>query len=73
MSSDLQLMQTYPSVPWAEPVKVTTSDVTRYCCRLCIAHHGLKAQDVASAGFQTAADCAEHIAREHPDAEAAAR
>jgi hypothetical protein len=67
VTTDLDLMLTYPSLPWGEPVKVSTPDVTRYCCRLCIARCGLKAQDVATAGFQTAADCAEHIAREHPD------
>lgn len=56
----------YPLIEWRKPIVVATADLSRYVCRICIANHGLKSEDVKNwPETRTAFD--EHLKQTHPD------
>jgi hypothetical protein len=63
--TDAELEQRAPWIAWREPIRVERTDgYFGYACRYCIAHHGLKADDIEALP-QTHEEVARHIREKH--------
>lgn len=51
----------WPAVPWRKPVPVKAPDGRRFCCRICVAQRGLKAEEILEVGFESEAEAQRHI------------
>lgn len=62
--TEAELEQTFPEIPWREPLPVTTPGASGLACRFCIALYGLKGSNVGRLP-QTAEEFAEHMEALH--------
>lgn len=77
MTTASQWRESFPEIPWDEPIEVTVvrsedNEMVRVlACRICIADVGLKAQDIlggeAMSVFEDPDDFIEHLAVAHGD------
>lgn len=40
------LASEWPHIPWREPLPVTVGEKHALLCRICVANHGFKAEDI---------------------------
>lgn len=67
MNDDEIVESLYPQIEWRQPITIARTDgVTRLCCRLCIAHGGMRATELEGVGFETRAEYDQHMATVHP-------
>lgn len=63
-----ELRASYPAIPWDQPVRVrVTGQPGVWCCRYCIALHGIKATEVFQKGWETREEALDHIEEIHHD------
>jgi hypothetical protein len=65
----LDLLKSFPSIPWREPLLVSRDDLPEtqhYTCRICMAQKGLRGQDVPRLP-KTPEEVVEHIHAAHPE------
>lgn len=64
--SEQQLRQLFPQVPWDSPIVLTgaSGQRTEYGCRICIAQHGLKEEEIDQHP-KNAPDFAVHLLNVH--------
>jgi hypothetical protein len=62
-----QLEERYAVVQWREPVAISGPGFDGWACRVCIANHGIKANELTTTpfAFEQRGDAVTHIAREH--------
>lgn len=66
---DDNLINTYPALPWREPVTIKVNGTKGFGCRLCIARLGLRAKEPEDKVFSTLIDFQLHMKTVHPKKE----
>lgn len=63
-SPDQQMAERFPWVPFGEPLGMTVEGEHFFICRLCLAHNGIRADDLGIR-FATREAALDHIATGH--------
>jgi hypothetical protein len=65
--SDVELVNVFDWVSWLDPQVMMTAEGSWLTCRLCVAHNGIRAEDLPDVGFTCREDFDSHMRSEHPD------